>query len=306
MSEPSNEEAKPGAGTSIAGIFSLFAYLIGSVVLAFVVVRLVTDEDFLLVERWRGPCFAFGSIIMGVALQAIREGREGRERGQAQAEEQAEVAFDPRGALLFLLGPLAASWIQFELFWDNIWMFPLPMLFGGVWLGAELGAFAGHRLGLDRFRSTVIMVTIAVFTFPLTLVSLALPISHFRKHGSSVEFPIAEDGYDAEEVRLDYELPRPPTREISPIGSGTMELVSALAEAETIEVTMIDGVAHKTNEAGELVPIEETSIDELFAEAEAQDARDLEEQQRKYEQELAAYEEEVMRLRRGGRIFSGW
>lgn len=305
MPEPP-ADAKPGTVASLAGLFSIFAYLIGSLVLAFVVVRLVTDEDFRLVERWRGPCFALGSIIIGVALQAIREGRA---RGQEHAEEQGEAQEESLGLggpLLCLLVPLALAWAQFELFWDNIWMFPLATLLGGVWLGAELGACAGHRLGLDRFRSTAIMVTIAVFSFPLALVSLALPISHFRKHGSSVEFLIAEDDFDAEEVRLDYEMPPPPTMEVSPVGGGTMELINALAEAETVEVTIIDGVPHKLDEAGELVAIEEASLDDMFAEAEARDAREFEEQRRAYERELAAYEEEVLRLRRGGRLFSGW
>ena len=300
--EPATEdEAK--AGGSISGVFSLFAYLIGSLVLAFVVVRLVTDDEFLLVERWRGPSFALGSIIMGVALQAIREGRT---RAQEQDGDEEQLPLNLVGPLLFLLVPLALAWVQFELFWDSVRVFPLATLLGGVWLGAELGSFAAQRLGLRRFRSTAIMVTIATFTFPLALVILALPSSHFRKHGSGVVLGISDDPYEAEEIRLDYEMPQPPMMEVSPVGSGTMELIGALAEAETIEVTMIDGVAHKTNEAGELVPIEEVSIDEVFAEAEAQDARELEQRRLEYEQELAAYEEEVMRLRRGGRIFSNW
>ena len=286
----------------VVGVASIFAYLIGSLVLTFVLRKIASEDDFALSEHGEGLGYAALFIVMGAIAQALREGR-----GSAGEVASVDGNTEPRSPkeflwpLALLVGPLLAAWAQFELHFDDVRMFPVASVAGGIWLGVVLGG----RLSGSRYRSTAAMLTIALCTLPLALLSIVFPAAHFRTYGSNVVV-VVEDSADFSRREYPFEatLPDAPTLDPQGLGSGTASLIDALADAKPVEAVEIEGVTYLRNEEGELEPMELSSAEELFAMAEEEDKREREAEIAAYELEYAEHEARIARLRRSGRLFS--
>ena len=286
----------------VVGVASIFAYLIGSLVLTFVLRKIALEDDFALSEHGEGLGYAALFIVVGASAQALREGR-----GSASEEASADEDTEPHSPMEFLwplallVGPLLVAWAQFELFFEDVRMFPVVSVAGGIWLGAVLGG----RLSGPRYRSTVAMLTIALCTFPLALLSIVFPAAHFRTYGSNVVV-VVEDSADFSQREYPFEatLPDAPTLDPQGLGSGTESLIGALADAKPIEAVEIEGVTYVRNEEGTLEPVELSTAEDLFAVAEEEDAQEREAELAAYELEYAEHEARLARLRRSGRLFS--
>ncbi|MCH2110034.1 MAG: hypothetical protein MK135_11955 [Polyangiaceae bacterium] len=139
-----------------------------------------------------------------------------------------------KGAGIMVL-PVLLGWIQFELFWEKIYVIPLVGLIGEIWMSIS----AAGILSSERWQWIMMMVFLAIVFLPLSILTASLLIDHFREHGSTVTTSFWGNGYQRHQFSFDSKLPDAPQREIPELGSGTRELIAALASAKTVNTKII-------------------------------------------------------------------
>ncbi|MCA9711971.1 MAG: hypothetical protein KDK70_39410, partial [Myxococcales bacterium] len=114
-----------------------------------------------------------------------------------------------------LLLPILVAWVQFECHVEQVWMFPLLTVLGGLAVGAMLGKrvrWMGSKLGA------------LLLGLPLGIAGVWVPAKHFHAHLSSVRILSWEDDVGQREGEprpgffrvFSYSLPPMPELEIEP------------------------------------------------------------------------------------------
>ncbi len=290
------------------GILSLLAYVLGG---AIVGVMSYATIDRVASGRAFGEALLFVSIGaaligLGAVLHAFRVRREGKDTSSEWIPPSSSLFF----ALVLWLGPVASGWLQFELYNDPVWVFPFLTMIGAVLL-VYLAVW--RKTPRDRYGAVKRTVAAALVGLPLGFLATGVPLAHYRKHLTTVVLGVEEDpseGYPLIEMEPSEPYLEMPAERHDEL----FELVDAVANAE--EVNVADAIAlgeMKFDEDGELLrvlpdgstaPLNDASeLEAMLNEATDNDraaSRAAREEARK------AHAERVERLRRGGRLFSGW
>lgn len=287
------------------GVAYLLAYIIGALFIWLGTDRLLSD---LLAgeELIDGAVAAGGGMLLVVVaglLQAIVARRRGHEGVLDGREPMGARWFATCAAMGF--GPLVWAWVQFELFWNPIDIYPLVTLLGMC--GLVFGV-VDRLSGQSRHRGTLATVAVALVGVPAALLGVGLQTSHFNHHLSDVRTTTVHHWDGVVEHIFEADVPTY-HQEITAIGDETGELLKAFAEAKPVDVETLmaegrlawaeDGTMIILDEEGE--PMEEANLDEAFDEAAAADAEAADAER---EAARAAFEAEVEALRTGGRLFS--
>lgn len=284
------------------GVVYLLAYVLGAVSTAFGYRNLIDDvldgEDPL--QNWGLLAFGATTIALAALLHAITERRLRTENPLPQGTPVSRgfVAV----AVALWLGPLVVSWLQFEAFVDPIHMFPVATVVGslGVVYALARSAFAAMQL-----RRVALLVAFAAVGLPVGMLTVGLPMAHFRHHLSGVAIVVWGTRTTPPKTDiLEAESPEP--EEIPVVGAGTLELINALANAVPVEVDVAEEIA-----AGRMRREEDGSITILGDDGQPQgDVFGRLQEEAKREDDAAReiahaeYRERVRRQRLGGRLFS--
>lgn len=302
---------EPKAWRVVFGVPSLLAFIAGSLALMVgysqIAADIVSTDESSPFHRAL-PALIVAAVLLGaaVAFQFLREG--GLERHPLPPATRFNWIL-LGGGVLFLFVPVGAGWVQFELYRDEILMFPVASLVAGITLGVLLAncVFRG------RYRSSARMLSIAIVGMPLGLLAFAIPSAHFRHHGSAVVvYTYPEDRLTPKKNVFKSDQPLPPSDPI--VGEGTLEMIgdlaNALKNAERIDVAekletgawvQKDGAYFERLEDGSLRAIEFGAADDLFEEFE-DEARAKDQAQ--LEALKAEYERSEIQRKRGGRLFN--
>lgn len=212
-------------------------------------------------------------------------------------------------ALLFV--PLLAAWVQFELFWNPVHMMPVFSVLGALGLVYALSTYV---FGEGAFQAAGRMSAVALIGLPLGLASVALPARHFNYHLTDVAVSFRENVWSRQLKTRIQEADTPDAVERpSDIGDNTLDFLSALANAEEINVQdEIDAGRMRRLDDGSLVRVEADGttlpvVQDGFGEAmalldEAQEA-DKKAADEEYTARLSARDQELAQRRVGGRLF---
>lgn len=208
------------------------------------------------------------------------------------------------------MAPIVAAWVQFELYVDQVWMFPWLTVLGGIAVGLVLG----YRASWARAK----LVGLAL-GLPLGVAGVWLPAHHFHAHMTSVRVLhlYSYDSYDDLALPWDdqptfrvfrYELPPMPepasSFEAASFPRVSVQTVAVGDRLASGEWVLRDGELYVRRWSGELVPLEMASADDLLTDMGRARKREQQRQRDARREALRHYHDRIRELRNSGRIFS--
>lgn len=209
------------------------------------------------------------------------------------------------------LGPVVLAWIQFELHWEPVWMFPIITVGGAL---ATSYAVFSHATRSRMLRWPATTVGMAVFGLPLGLLAVALPLAHFNYHLTTVKSQ--STNWNTGKTRTYEWAPSEPTmpETPSPLGDEVSALLRAFAEAEVVDIQdeiaagkmrrHDDGSLVRVHPNGTETPIEQGAPGELPEAVDAAFSADARADAQRLAAERAEWNRQMDLRRKGGRLFS--
>ncbi|RVU41384.1 hypothetical protein EA187_18750 [Lujinxingia sediminis] len=291
------------------GVLYLLIYIFGAIFVWVGSYRVLDDvlAGEPLMEAMQIGGFGVLMIVQAAILHAVVLHRR-RDAGVLEAFEVPGRRWFGVAAAAWL-APILVAWAQFEWFVDPIRMFPVITV-GGA--SALVMGGVSRLLRKHRLRWPLTIAAVALVGLPVGLLTVSLPMSHFNYHLSSVQVSMFQDHYGGlENVVFEADDPDYIAGHVSPIGEQTSEWLSALANAEEVDISeeiaagrmrrLEDGTLVRVGEHGEELRLHEWAsvskdIDMAMEADRAQAA--AEEAKRR-----AEWEVEIEKRRQGGRLF---
>jgi hypothetical protein len=215
------------------GVAYLLTYIAGALLVVAGSTRLLNDllsgSD--LTEG--GSVFLDGVVVIlaGGILQAVVIGR----RGDAGVLDD----LPPAGSRVLILGAIAwlASvtwpWIQFELFWNPIRIYPLITLLAS---SASVFALAHRIFRQSKLRVSFATMSVALLGVPLGLLSVIVPAAHFNHHLTDVRTSTYSTSGGVRDHTFSGSDAFLSEHESESLGDETARLLDAIGQAEPIDV----------------------------------------------------------------------
>lgn len=290
------------------GVFYLLFYIFGGAVIA------LSSKGAMHTLLRGEPLTSFTGFGVGAVLIAgaaiLHASSEKRGGNLETAGDGTPVSW--RGVLIgfgVMAVPTLAAWAQFEFHVDPLAMFPMITVLGALIFIFALASRVTHNWPL---RSVARLVAIAFFGIPLGLLAVAIPMGHFTHHLTTVHV-VVTDSTSSHPKTLVVDADEPvQVREVDGIGEGMGGIISALANAKTIDIDeevaagrmkrLEDGTLLDVNADGTVQPMLGVSdLKEMMAEAQDEDESAA---KAKHDARKVAFDRKVERRRMGGRLFS--
>lgn len=291
------------------GVIYLLLYFFGAVVVSVGVSRIqdavVLGEPLLEAAN----IFGFGGLMIlgGGILHTVVTKRRGDDGLLALLPD-----FGPQGfvtAAALWLVPVLWGWVQFELFWDPVDLYPMITMMGAIALA--YGVFSKLGSKVPGFRAGITMLGISFVGLPLGMLSLALPTNHYNYHLTTVH-NVMVNPTTHEVNTIIAEADQPTMLEpMFEIGDETLAMMKAFGEAQEIDIEAeIAAGRMKRLDNGDLVRIHEDGTETPIG-----DAADLRQQmidaeiadqqaaEKKRAEERAKWLAEMFERKKGGRLF---
>lgn len=292
------------------GVVYLLAYVFGTLLITVGVYRFTAD----LAE---GKAFTVGLVMWAIGLAAVLvagllQATVTRKRADAgMAGKFPKLGLG--GVLLAIavwLGPLAWSWIQFEMHHNPVSMHALISIAGACALAVGVAQFFARD---SKYLPVWSTISIPLGGLPAGILILSLFVGHYNYHLTDVAMFVPQPGGGLSSKKSAvFEGTEPSFHATERVlGSETSALLEALANAELVDVEAEiaagrmkrapDGSLMRIQEDGSETPIgSDFDFDGAFERARQRDERG-DGARRKRERE--AFEAELEARRRGGRIF---
>lgn len=293
------------------GVFYLLFYLLGALVVTVGTSHLI--DAVLEGEAWTSTLQTLGvgaGLIAGAGLlHSLVERRRADGGVLGLLPELGPRAWAASAGLYFL--SIAAGWVQFELFIEPVDMFPFATVLAAA---AFVFGLCSRWMKSWRFRWAATTSTVAFVGLPIGLLGVMLPLHHMNHHLTPVRFSLTNPNtHETKDFVFPGDDPSPPAPELK-LGDETQELLEAFASARTIDVEeelaagrmrrLEDGSYVVVNEDGTESRLEMAAPGELEGVVKRAFEADAEAALREREAARAAWEIEMMKRKRGGRLFS--
>lgn len=291
------------------GVIYLLLYIFGAFVVS-VGVSHILDAVVLgepLLEAADTLGFGALMIVGGGVLHAVVAKRRGDEGLLGMLPDLSSRGFATAAALWLV--PVLWGWVQFELFWDPVDLYPMITMMGAI--GLAYGVFSKLGSRVPGFRAAVTMLGIAFVGLPLGMLSLALPTNHYNYHLTTVH-NVTVNPNTSEVNTIISEADQPSMLEpMFEIGDETLGVMKAFGEAKEIDVEAeIAAGKMKRLDNGNLVRINDDGTEtpiggadefrQMMADAAATDELAAEKTRA---EERAAWWAEMIERKKGGRLF---
>lgn len=289
------------------GVAYLLAYVIGALLITLGANRLLNDivAGAELMEGLVAFGGGVGIVLAAGLLQAVVIKRRG-DAGMLEALPSMGKKGFIIAAAIWLLS-IAWPWIQFELYWNPVDIYPLITLAGA---SALVFGVAQRISEKSKYRNSLATMAVAIVGVPLGLLSVALPTAHFNYHLTHVQTTTSSTGEGIQEHTFFADDPRFLDQETNIMSEETAELFNSLAEARPVDIDaeieagrmkrLADGTVVILDREGIGGPAQHEDVGKLVDDALEKDARAAAEQKARAR---AKFEAELEARRRGGRIF---
>lgn len=232
-----------------------------------------------------------GAIVHLLSLQ--------RREGLDDKPGTPSSVFATGAAVGIWLMPLTASWIQFEMHADPVWMFPLVTLIGAIAASVTLSSRVTYRWVL---RPVATMLVVGFVGMPVGFLSVALPLSHFTHHLTTVQVAnVDRYGRDRRPHRFEADVPSRPSAM-----KQQLDLFKALANAKPVDVEAEIAAGRMRREPdGSLVTLDGSGNPQKMRTLDDVEAAMKEARERREQARQQAFNAKRDRLRQSGRLFSG-